>query len=84
MFLKLPEIIIIGFGENNVYIQNISIYMNFRGVERLTWSLYIFVYYSKKWKKYKSMTYTKIKFPFILIEFFSGMNNEKFFKKVGL
>ena len=37
------------------------------------------VYYSKKRKKYKSMTHTKIKFDIILIlKIFPGMNNKNF------
>ena len=43
-----------------------------------------FVYYSKKHKKYKSMTYTKTKYYIILIEiFFPRMNNKKFMKRVA-
>ena len=41
-----------------------------------------FVYYSKSWKKYKSMTYTKIKFYIILIwKNFPRMNNKNLTKR---
>ena len=53
------------------YLQNISIYMNFGGYGRgeIHIKLYIFLFIiQKKWNKYKSMTYTKIKFYIILIK----------------
>ena len=57
--------------------------MNFGG----GWGTYMvhhifFVYYSKKLKKYKSITYTEVKFYIILIyNFFSGTNNKKIKKR---
>ena len=67
------------------YVQNISIYKEFWGVKG---GMYIFhctffVYYSKKLKKYKSMTYTKIKFYIILISIFFPRMNNKIFRKKG-
>ena len=50
------------------YVQNTSIYMNFGedgGMDMAHRTF--FVHYSKKRKKCKSMTYTKIKFNIILI-----------------
>ena len=50
------------------YVQNISIYMNLGGMGgAYIFHCTFFVYYFKKRKKYKSMTYTKIKFYIILI-----------------
>ena len=43
------------------YVQNILIYMSFKGVcGGRTWSTvhFLFIIQKKKWKKYKSMTYT--------------------------
>ena len=59
MFLKLLETIIIGFGENNVLSPKYIDIYEFRG-ERgdVHGPPYIFVYYLKKLKEYKSMTYT--------------------------
>ena len=67
MFLKVLVIIIMRFGENNVFG---TIYINFRGwLEGYMVHLpcFVFVYYSYKWQKYKSMTNTKIKCYIILI-----------------
>ena len=66
-FPMVPMLIIMRFGENNVLWK---IYINICvsilwGVTRFT--LHFFLYYSWKRKKYKSMTYTKIKFYIILI-----------------
>ena len=65
------------------YVQNILIYMNFGGYGRMyIFYCTFFVYYSKKWKKCKSMTYTTIKFYIILIQiFFPRMNNKNVTKK---
>ena len=65
---KLPAIIIMRFDENNVYVQNISIYM-FRGG---TWGTYMvhrtfFDYYSKNGKSTRT--------------FFPRMNNKHFTKR---
>ena len=74
MFIKQPEIIIIGFGEKNVSCPKyIDIYEFLLGMGGGIGTNMVhhsfFVYYSKK-IKYKSMTYTKIKFYIILINFF--------------
>ena len=63
VFLKLPEIIIIGFGDNNVlWPKYIDTYQFWGVAGAYKVHLTFFVYYSKKRKKYESMTYTKIKF----------------------
>ena len=53
------------------YVQNISLHMNFRGEGGdVHGAQYIFCLLLKKLKKYKSMTYTKIKFYIIFIDIF--------------
>ena len=72
-------IITIRFGENvlGAYVQYISIFINFWGrwegyMFRLTFFCLLFI----KRKNYKSLTYTKIKFYFILSNnFFNRVNN---------
>ena len=71
MFLKYPEIIIIRFLENNVLCPKYIDIYEFGGYG----GMYIFhrtyfVYYSKKRKKYKNMTYIKMKF--YMKQFFLG------------
>ena len=59
MFLKLPEIIIIGFGEN------IVLYPIYIDIYDFGWDMVhrtFFVYYFKKRRKDKTMIYTKIEF----------------------
>ena len=68
VFLKVPVIIIVRFGGNNVLCPKYMNIYEFRGV----WGdvyipPYIFCLLLKKQKKYKRMTYTKIKFYIILI-----------------
>ena len=64
------------------YVQNISIYMNLEGYGGggCTYSTVHFLFIIKRnGKKYKSITYTKIKFYIILISiFFPRVNNKKF------
>ena len=69
MFLKVPVIIIMRFGENNVLCPKyIDIYEFQVGTERDEHiPQYIFCLLLKKQKKYKSMTHTEIKFYIILI-----------------
>ena len=85
MFLKVPLIIIIRFGANNVLCQKYIDIYEFGGYGRgmYTFQCTFFVYYSKKWKKYKSTTYTKIKFYIILISIFFPSMNNKIFRKRG-
>ena len=83
MFLKVPVKIIMKLGKNNVLCPKYIDIYEFGGYG----GMYIFhrtffVYYSKKRKKYKSMTYTKIKFYIILISnLFTRMNNKKIRKR---
>ena len=77
-------IIIMRFDENNVlYPKYIDIYefgVGYGGDVHIP--PHIFCLLFKKQKKYKSMTYTKIKFYIISIYiFFPGMNNKKFMKR---
>ena len=86
MRLKVHVIIIMRFGENNVLCPKYIFTYEF-GWGVLGGNVHIhrtlFVYYSKKRKEYRSMTYTKIKFYMILISsFFPRMNNKKF-RKTG-
>ena len=70
MFLKVPVIIIRRFAENNILgPKYIDIY-KFGGLAGGGGNMVhhvFFVYYTQERKKYKSMTYTKIKFHIILI-----------------
>ena len=65
----VPVIIIMRVGENNVLGPKCIDIYEFRGVWRgRTYSTVHFLFIiKKKQKKYKSMTYTKIKFHIILI-----------------
>ena len=76
-------IIIMRFGENNVLgPKYINIYINFSGLcGGYIVNLKFFVYYSWKCKKYKSMTFTKIKFYIILISIFFPRMNKKILKR---
>ena len=69
MFLKVPLIIIMRFGENIVLgPKDIDIYEFWGGIWRMYMGDVHFLFIiEKKRKKYKSMTYTKIKFYIILI-----------------
>ena len=69
MFLKVLTIIIMRFGENNVFWPKYIYIYQYQGfVGGVTWSTlhFLFIIHKNK-KKYKSMTYTKIKFYVILI-----------------
>ena len=81
MFLKVPVIIIMRFGENNVLCPKYIDIYEFGGVQGgCTYSTVHFLFIiKKKEKKYKCMTYTKIKFYIIL--FFPRMNNKNFRKR---
>ena len=71
MFLKLPQIIIIGFGENNVLCTKYIDIYEFRGRQGdVHGPPYIFCLLLKKRKKYMSMTCTKIKFYISFFFFF--------------
>ena len=71
------------FGENDVLCPKYIDIYEFGGyVGACIFHRTFFVYYSKKRKKYKSMTYTKIKLSsFWFDKFFSWMNNTNFTKR---
>ena len=84
MFLKVPMIIIMRFGKNNVLWPNISIYINFAGVqEEHTWSTVHFLFIiKKKWKSKRAWPILKSNYTsFWFKKRFPRINNKKFMKR---
>ena len=68
VFLNIPVIIIIRFGENNVSLENMDTCISISGV---LWSVYLVSWHLSFSKNYKNMTNRKFK------QFFSMVNYEK-------